>query len=210
MEIERLSREINWKRLHTYVKESLKEDKTGHDYGHIKRVLKIALQIASRCENIDYDVLVAACLLHDIANRDGIIKDHHLASAEETLAITPLLGFSEIKAKKIKAAIEDHVTYGKAVREDYLMQIESKILRDAHNLDNLGSFGLIKRIYMCQREHVPIFNSKEDKVNESIYGNVKFFLDVPEKMLTSEGKIIAEKRVKILKDFLKGLEGEDS
>jgi uncharacterized protein len=209
MEISRLDRNINWKRLNDYVKESLRYDENGHDYQHIKRVLKTALAIADECANVDYDVLVAACLLHDIANRDGKLKDHHLASAEESSNIVPLLGFNEAKTKKIKIAIEDHVAFADTINRPFGLQIESKILRDAHSLDNLGSFGLVKRINLCMREKIPIFISPEDKVNDSIYGHIKFLLSLPEKMQTDAGKKLADKRVIILQEFLAGLSQED-
>ncbi len=209
MELSHLDRNINWKRLNDYVKESLKYDENGHDYRHIRRVLKTALAIADECANVDYDVLVAACLLHDIANRDGKLKDHHLTSAEESLGITPLLGFNEAKTKKIKVAIEDHVAFAETINRPFGLQIESKILRDAHSLDNLGSFGLVKRINLCMKEKIPVFITPEDKVNESVYGHIKFLLSLPEKMQTDAGKKLADERVEILKVFLAGLEKED-
>lgn len=39
---------------------------SAHDKEHIYRVLYNALDIASKEENVDYDVLICACLLHDI------------------------------------------------------------------------------------------------------------------------------------------------
>lgn len=208
MEINHLDKSINWKRLNEYVHESLKYDESGHDYEHIKRVLKNALAIAEKCLNVDYDVLVAACLLHDIANRDGKLIDHHLTSAGEAETIAPLIGFSELKTKKIKLAIEDHVSFAAAPFRLGGMQIESRIIKDAHSLDNLGSFGLVKRISLTIKERIPIFKSKEDKANQSVYGHIKFLLDLPNKMLTEEGKRLAEQRVEILKEFLNGLERE--
>ena len=39
---------------------------TAHDKEHIYRVLFNALEIAKTESNVNYDILVAACLLHDI------------------------------------------------------------------------------------------------------------------------------------------------
>jgi uncharacterized protein len=207
---EHLDKNVNWKRLNDYVKESLKYDENGHDYEHIKRVLKIALKIADSLSGVDYDILVASCLFHDIANRDGRLIDHHLASAEEAFAIAPLLGFSEEKARKIKIAIEDHVTFTNSPKRPLGMQIESQILRDAHNLDNLGSFGLVKRIILASKDKIPIFESKNDNLNESIYGHIKFLTNLPGEMLTQEGRKMAEERVKILREFVAGIEKESN
>ena len=39
---------------------------SAHDTGHIQRVLDAALILARKEKQIDYDVLIAAALLHDI------------------------------------------------------------------------------------------------------------------------------------------------
>ena len=39
---------------------------SAHDREHIYRVLYNALAIARTEENVDYDILIAACLLHDV------------------------------------------------------------------------------------------------------------------------------------------------
>lgn len=41
-----------------------------HDKEHIYRVLYNALNIAKTEENVDYDVLICACLLHDIGRKE--------------------------------------------------------------------------------------------------------------------------------------------
>ncbi len=43
---------------------------SAHDREHIYRVLYAALDIASFEEPVDSDVLIAACLLHDIGRRE--------------------------------------------------------------------------------------------------------------------------------------------
>ena len=52
-----------------------------HDKEHIYRVLYNALNIAQAESNVDYDVLIAACLLHDIG-RDEQFKNPKLDHAE--------------------------------------------------------------------------------------------------------------------------------
>lgn len=43
---------------------------SAHDKGHIYRVLYAALDIARTEQNVDRDVLVCACLLHDIGRKE--------------------------------------------------------------------------------------------------------------------------------------------
>lgn len=44
-------------------------DDSAHDKEHVYRVLYHALRIAKMLHNVDYDVLIAACLLHDIGRK---------------------------------------------------------------------------------------------------------------------------------------------
>ena len=55
---------------------------SAHDKDHIYRVLYNALDIASGEEMVDYDVLVCACLLHDIGRQEQF-EDPGLCHAEE-------------------------------------------------------------------------------------------------------------------------------
>ena len=43
---------------------------SAHDKEHIYRVLYQALRIAQKEENVNYDVLICACLLHDIGRKE--------------------------------------------------------------------------------------------------------------------------------------------
>ena len=211
MEQSKLDKKINWKKLHDYVKISLKDDKTGHDYEHTRRVLLIAADIAKSCANVDYDVLTAACLMHDIAYKDGPVKDHHIKGAEESESIIRILGFDNLKVKKIKEAIEDHVGHvQKPLRKNEELQIESRILRDADNIDALGAIGLIRQISFCVARGIPYFISKEDKFNESVYGGIREIMTWADNMLTVGGRKIAKERLKIMKDFLEQMEKEYS
>lgn len=42
-----------------------------HDCEHVYRVLYAAMDIAAEETAVDYDVLIAACLLHDIGRQHG-------------------------------------------------------------------------------------------------------------------------------------------
>ena len=50
-----------------FVKNELTDAEAGHDYFHIERVYKIALQIAQK-EGANQEVVALAALLHDIAD----------------------------------------------------------------------------------------------------------------------------------------------
>jgi uncharacterized protein len=203
MKIPKLSSSINLKELKKIVEKGLKRDKSGHDYAHTLRVLGNALEIAKSYSNIDYDVLVTACYLHDISYKDGFVKDHHLVGVKIALPILKEINFPEEKIKRVQIAIEDHVgNVSTPIRRNEELQIESKILRDADNLDALGEMGIERQLAFCKEHNIPLFKSKEDKFNDSVYGGVKEILTWADKMLTPEGKAIGKERTEIMKSFL--------
>ena len=65
--------------IESYMLECVKE--SAHDKEHIYRVLNYCLYLAEGENNVDYDVLITAALLHDIA-RDGKKKDHAAVGSE--------------------------------------------------------------------------------------------------------------------------------
>jgi uncharacterized protein len=195
------------KYLEEYAEVSLEKDLSGHDFKHAKRVLKIALKIAKHYKNLDYGVLTSACWLHDISYKRGFVKNHHLVSAQDSEEILQKAGFSKDKIKKIKIAIEDHVGQtAKPVRKNSELQIESKILRDADNIDALGKIGIERQISFCKSHNIPLFKSKKDKFNDSAYGGIKEIIHWADNMLTKEGKMLAKQQVKVMKSFLRKLE----
>lgn len=54
---------------------------SAHDKEHIYRVLYNAMEIAKHENNVDYDVLISACLIHDIG-REEQLDNQKLCHAE--------------------------------------------------------------------------------------------------------------------------------
>jgi len=195
------------KQLESYAKESLKDDKSGHDYLHAKRVLKTSLEIAKAYPQTDLEVLNAACWLHDIGFKRGFVKEHHLVSAKDAEEFLFNSSFPRTKVAKVIIAIEDHVRkVARPIRSDSELIIESKILHDADNLDALGEIGIKRQLAFCKANNIPLFISKEDKFNQSAYGGFKEIITWADGMLTTEGKDLAQSKVQIMKDFMKKLE----
>lgn len=129
---------------------------SAHDVEHINRVLYIALDIAKHEQNVDMDVLITACLLHDIARADQN-KNPSLCHAQvgATKAEAFLLehGYHQDFAFKVAACIRAH-----RFRSDCPpMTIEEKILFDADKIDATGAIGIARTL---------LYNGSH---NESIY-----------------------------------------
>ncbi len=197
------------KEVQNITKKNLKYDKTGHDYKHTKRVLKNTLKISKNYPETDKEVLILASLLHDIAFKDGFVEKHNIIGAKQAEKILLNFNISKNKIKKITLAIEDHIgNFSKPLKKNKDLQIESKILRDADNLDALGKTGLKRMIAFSKTQKVPKIITKTDKLDQSLYGNLKFLMNWPKKMITPEAKKLGEKEIKPIQKYIKKLEKE--
>lgn len=70
-------KKFEFKLIENYMLDCMKY--MSHDKDHIYRVLFIAIDIASHEENVDTDILIAACILHDIGRSEQFSdeKENH-------------------------------------------------------------------------------------------------------------------------------------
>lgn len=120
-------------------------DDSAHDCQHVYRVLYTALDIAETEKDIDYEVLITSCLLHDIG-RKRQFENPKLCHAVEggKLAYEYLInnGWPESKALKVKQCITSH-----RFRSDTTpTSIEAKILFDADKIDVTGAVGIARTL----------------------------------------------------------------
>jgi uncharacterized protein len=174
-----------------------------HDPEHIFRVLYLSLNIASkRIENINFSVLIASCLLHDIG-REKQFEDSSICHAKigGIMAKEFLLknGWSEKDCDHVKNCISTHRFRGDNIPET----IEAKILFDADKLDVIGCLGIARTLMYKGFVGNNIYTIKDDKIctGEDKNGEETFFKEynvklkkLYEKFYTEEAKIMAEKQ----------------
>jgi uncharacterized protein len=199
---------FDWKKIDKIVYDRLHDEKSGHDYSHVKRVFSNAMIIAKSEKKVDYDILKAACLLHDITMINP--KTHHVESSITAGKILKDMNISDNNILKIQHCIINHNrNFGKEKPlPKSKLSIEAKILVDADNIDALGSIGIVRMIQFSTRQGVPLFHSKNDKLDTTLYGNMKFMINISNKMLTVSGTKLAKTRVKVMNDFQKCLADE--
>jgi uncharacterized protein len=112
-------------------------------WDHTLRVARYAQQIA-QAEGADEEVVVVACLLHDVAHFDPMenYKDHGRAGAKISRPLLAKLGYSNEKAENICYAIALHVD-GKA-DFDHPHTLEADIVSDADNIDRFGAYRILQ------------------------------------------------------------------
>lgn len=120
-------------------------DDSAHDREHVYRVLYYALEIAWTLEDVDYDVLIAACLLHDIGRKEQFENPalcHAAVGSEKAFLFLTEHGFDPEYAEQVRQCIKTH-----RYRENNQPQSpEAKILFDADKLDVTGAMGIARTL----------------------------------------------------------------
>ncbi|MCX6817383.1 MAG: HD domain-containing protein [Candidatus Aenigmarchaeota archaeon] len=116
-----------------------------HKSDHLKRVWKRS-EILCKSLNCDPDVMVAACLLHDLGRHHGL-EIHGRKSAELAKPILERHNFPRDKIPKVLDAIAQHdYNFPPAERKS----IESKILYDADKMDAFGTVGIYRHLLFIE------------------------------------------------------------
>lgn len=118
---------------------------SAHDKEHIYRVLYHALDIAKAESDVDYDVLITACLLHDIGRKEQYENPgacHAMVGGEKAYLFLKENGFDEIFAIRVKHCIESH----RYRKNNPPQSLEAKILFDADKLDAVGTMGIARTL----------------------------------------------------------------
>jgi uncharacterized protein len=191
-------------------------DNNAHDKEHIYRVLYTALDIAKSEENIDYDILIAACLLHDIGRKEQFENPklcHAEVGAKKAYVFLKENGFDEEFAKAVSECINSHRFRGNNAPQS----IEAKILFDSDKIDVCGTLGIARTLYYNASLGEPLYNldenrmvlNGEDDKGVSFFQEYKFKLEkIYSRLYTARGKDIAESRRKSAVDFYENMLGE--
>jgi uncharacterized protein len=110
---------------------------------HTLRVAQFGKIIAEN-ENADVELVVAACLLHDVAWFDATAensREHGRMGAVTARPCLEEMGYSADKIDRICYAIASHVD------EDNPTSLEAQILSDADNVDRFGPYRILQWCY---------------------------------------------------------------
>ena len=136
-------------------------DDSAHDKEHIYRVLYHALEIASFEENVDYDVLITSCLLHDIGRKEQFDNPslcHAQVGSEKAYQFLLSHGFEDSFAEQVKHCIQTH----RFRKNQFPQTIEAKILFDADKLDVTGALGIARSLIYKGNVAEPLYNLSPD------------------------------------------------
>jgi len=189
-----------YENIESYMLECMKD--SAHDKEHIYRILYMALGIAKYEKNVDPDILIAACLLHDIG-REAQFRNpalnHAKVGGEQAYDFLVRNGWPDKRAWHVRECITTH-----RFRSDHLPEsIEAKILFDADKLDATGTLGIARTLIYKGQVSEPLYSLDEngnvsDGENDTIpsfFQEYKFKLEkLYDKFFTRRGKQIAKER----------------
>lgn len=200
------------------VKQIFENSKGSHDWEHTERVLNNALHIA-KVENADIEIITISALMHDIA-REHQDKSkgkicHAELGAELAEKILQNLGLEEYKIEQVKHCIKTHRFRG----TNEPKTIEAKVLYDADKLDSIGAIGIGRSFVFAGEHGAKVHNNalsfEEVQKTESYTNEDTAFrefavklIKIKNKMLTKEGRKLAEKRHIFMTKFFEQINNE--
>lgn len=119
---------------------------SAHDKDHIYRVLYNAMDIAGTEQNVDYDVLICACLLHDIGRKEQFENPelcHAMVGGEKAYQFLLENSFDTAFADKVKHCIQTH----RYRQNNPPQSLEAKILFDSDKIDATGALGIARTLF---------------------------------------------------------------
>lgn len=150
-----------------------------HDREHLERVLGFAKELQAR-HGGDYDIVVAAALLHDIGRVNVRLPSAESAreAADKAEIILEEVGFPANKIARVCSAIRQHD------QEDLIPDsIEAKILKEADYLAGFGAWGIL-RVAMFQGERGRSVNDVLQRLRDKMPARIAS-LEFPESHLVA-------------------------
>lgn len=194
-----------------FVKQTLENAETGHDWFHIERVYKTALTI-SKTENCNEMVVQLGALLHDIA-------DSKFHNGDETVGPKMARDFLDSEHCDIETInhvvqIIENISFKGGKVERKFSSKELDIVQDADRLDAIGAIGIartfnyggFKNRQIYNPTIAPNLNMTKEEYKNSDAPTINHFYEklllLKDKMNTESGKKLAQNRHDFMELFL--------
>lgn len=197
--------------LEDYMHECMRD--SAHDREHVLRVLHNALDIAAHEDNVDMDVLIAACLLHDISRAEQLDDPavcHALHGGDKAYAFLIKTDFRSDFAEHVRQCIRTH-RFRKRMPP---ASVEARILFDADKLDVCGAIGIARTLMYNGAAGSPMYSRLPDgsvsdgtgDTADSFCREYRFKLEgMYDRFLTRRGAELAAQRQQAAQDFYAAL-----
>lgn len=219
--VNRNSEPILIKQTKEFVRKHLEHAEGGHDWWHIVRVHRNALNLAEKYE-VNYLVIELAALLHDIAEP----KFHQGNEETGPKLATDFLrsqDVDEIVVKEVEYIIR-HMSFKNTFSFSSNKSLEFQIVEDADRLDAIGAIGVARAFSFGGYKLRPFYDpdvppaqfTNSEKYKASTSPTINHFYEklllIKDMMNTDEAKAMAEKRhlfmLRFLDEFYSEWEGQ--
>lgn len=186
--------------MEAFMQASMKD--CAHDREHVYRVLNNAVEIG-RCEaQVNWDVLIASALLHDVSRPEQLADpqvDHALHGADKAAAFLRAKGWDEAFCEQVRRCIRTH----RFRKTEPPASLEARILYDADKLDVTGAIGIARTLEYNGETGRPIYTRREDgtvsdgsgDTADSFFREYRFKLEkIYDHFLTDRGRELAAAR----------------
>lgn len=185
-----------------------------HDLLHVKRVVKMARELAIK-ERAQLEIVLPAAWLHDLVNLPKDHKDRKMASrlaAVEAVQFLTAIGYPAKYYPGIIHAIEAH-SFSAGIKAETL---EAQIVQDADRLDGLGAIGIARLFAISAQMGTSFYNALDPWADGRQYDDKKFAIDhiqlklksITETMNTLLAKQEAKRRFLVIENYLEQLKME--
>jgi len=195
----------------TFVKKELEGVEAGHDWFHIQRVYKNALNLL-KTEQANEQVVVLGALLHDIADSKFHNGDETIGPKKAMDFMTSIDIIDEVKDHVVK--IIENISFKGGNFNKTFHSKELEIVQDADRLDAIGAIGIARTFNYGGYKNNGLYDpeiqpklkmTKEEYKNHNgttinhFYEKLLLLKDL---MNTETGKKIAENRHQYMEGFL--------
>lgn len=185
-----------------------------HDIEHVRRVVAAARELAAG-EGAPLEVVVPAAWLHDcvhVPKSSPLRSSASRLSAERAAALLRNWGCDDALVREVEHAIVAH-SFTASVEP---RTTAARVVRDADRLDALGAVGLARCLVLGAEMGRPLYDPTdpfcERRTPDDAVSSIDHFftklLTLPGRMTTSAGRAEGERRVRLLRAYLRELRHE--
>jgi uncharacterized protein len=198
-----------------YAKECFATARGSHDWDHTERVYRLCMHIG-QVEKADLEVLAIAAYLHDVGRSSEDESKgttcHATKGAEIATTLLATYPLSDERKQNVVHCIASHRFRGNQAPET----LEARTLFDADKLDSIGAIGIGRAFLFAGEVGAKLHNSEEDlrttrpyTEEDTAYREFKLKLSrIKDRMLTAEGRRIAEERDAFMERFFERFQQE--
>lgn len=193
-----------------FAHQQLAQDHTGHDWAHVNRVRRVAMQLCATDAAVDQGIVEAAALLHDCYDAKLVANVVAARQATQTLLAASQLAAGQ---QQQVLTIIDHLGYAANLEGRFQQPLAGQYVQDADRLDALGAVGIARTFYYGGAHQQPMYQPEvppRTQMNEADYRQPAPVLNhfdeklfqLAAMMNTEAGQSLAKTRTDYMREFV--------